>query len=89
LLKFAANKDNIDKIKELRNADNKAAEELDKYKKEEQKITEKLLSLNLEEKDVAIKSIPIAKFKPNQIQMMDGKLHKTLTINTDIEEIKE
>ena len=92
-MKYAANKDHIEKIKELRNiseTDDKAALEQQKHKEEEQKITEQLLSLNLEEKDVAIRAIPIAKFKPNQIQMMDGKLQKNLTINTiEAEEVKE
>lgn len=32
--------------------------------------------LSLEDKDNTINSIPISKFKPNSIQMMEGKIHK-------------
>lgn len=35
--------------------------------------------MSLEDKDNMINSIPISKFKPNSIQMMEGKLHKQST----------
>ncbi len=35
-----------------------------------------MMGLSLEDKDNTINSIPISKFKPNSIQMMEGKLHK-------------
>lgn len=55
---------------------------------EEQLLSEQMQqSLNLEDKDNTINSIPISKFKPNQIQMMEGKLYKQQSVN-DKEEVK-
>lgn len=50
-----------------------------------------LVGLTLEDKDNTINSIPISKFRPNSIQMMEGKLHKNQTklAIPEIEEVKE
>ena len=63
LLKFAANKDNIEKLKQLR----LQPEE----QQEEEKVT---VDVQMDDKDSVINSIPISKFKPNQFQMIEGKL---------------
>ena len=47
-----------------------------------------MMACSLEDKDNTINSIPISKFRPNQIQMMEGKLHKNQN-KVENEEIKE
>ncbi|CDW90010.1 myosin light chain kinase [Stylonychia lemnae] len=90
LLRYAANKDHIDKLKEMRVNEDEIIEANIKAKNEQieqQLIDQMQLSLTLEDKDNTINSIPISKFKPNQIQMMEGKLCKQQSIQ-DKEESK-
>eukprot|EP00347_Sterkiella_histriomuscorum_P019499 403341396 len=93
LLRYAANKDHIEKIKEMRNMediDEKTAQNKIIQEIQEKQFNEQLLSnLSLEDKDNTINSIPISRFKPNQIQMMEGKLHKQHTSSPGKEEVKE
>jgi len=72
-LQYAANKDNIKKLKEVRDT---AFVPTSSGQPDVDMVEIGVSSLELEDKESIINQIPISKFNKNSIQMMEGKLAK-------------